>query len=93
MRHVDIDFSATQSIGLLSYTFLKSTGKEDIVVPMVMTFNLFYLMDFIHSLKSFCLFDETSHVFSCHISEVGRDLTVNWNLKNCARIKRGNLIL
>ncbi|CAM8978320.1 unnamed protein product [Rhodiola kirilowii] len=25
----------TQSIGLLSYTFLKSTGKEDIVVPMV----------------------------------------------------------
>ncbi|KAL6280855.1 hypothetical protein ACE6H2_017736 [Prunus campanulata] len=27
--------SATQSIGLLSYTFLKSTGKEDIVVPML----------------------------------------------------------
>ncbi|KAI3512788.1 hypothetical protein L1887_20107 [Cichorium endivia] len=26
---------ATQSIGLLSYTFLRSTGKEDIVVPMV----------------------------------------------------------
>ncbi|TQD75230.1 hypothetical protein C1H46_039239 [Malus baccata] len=26
--------SATQSIGLLSYTFLTSTGKEDIVVPM-----------------------------------------------------------
>ncbi|XP_059639246.1 protein MICRORCHIDIA 7-like isoform X4 [Cornus florida] len=25
----------TQSIGLLSYTFLKSTGKEDIVVPML----------------------------------------------------------
>ncbi|KAF5932686.1 hypothetical protein HYC85_028857 [Camellia sinensis] len=25
----------TQSIGLLSYTFLRSTGKEDIVVPMV----------------------------------------------------------
>ncbi|XP_052731296.1 protein MICRORCHIDIA 7 isoform X2 [Vigna angularis] len=29
--------SSTQSIGLLSYTFLRSTGKEDIVVPM---FNL-----------------------------------------------------
>ena len=28
-------FSPTQSIGLLSYTFLRSTGKEDIVVPMV----------------------------------------------------------
>ncbi|XP_024012318.1 protein MICRORCHIDIA 4 [Eutrema salsugineum] len=27
--------SFTQSIGLLSYTFLKSTGKEDIVVPML----------------------------------------------------------
>ncbi|EOA12940.1 hypothetical protein CARUB_v10025919mg [Capsella rubella] len=27
--------SLTQSIGLLSYTFLKSTGKEDIVVPML----------------------------------------------------------
>ncbi|XP_031490649.1 protein MICRORCHIDIA 7-like [Nymphaea colorata] len=26
--------SPTQSIGLLSYTFLRSTGKEDIVVPM-----------------------------------------------------------
>ncbi|KAG2332969.1 hypothetical protein Bca52824_004149, partial [Brassica carinata] len=26
--------SFTQTIGLLSYTFLKSTGKEDIVVPM-----------------------------------------------------------
>ncbi|GFP98170.1 morc family cw-type zinc finger protein 3 [Phtheirospermum japonicum] len=25
----------TQSIGLLSYTFLRSTGKEDIVVPMI----------------------------------------------------------
>ncbi|GAB2214399.1 hypothetical protein Drorol1_Dr00018743 [Drosera rotundifolia] len=25
----------TKSIGLLSYTFLKSTGKEDIVVPMI----------------------------------------------------------
>ncbi|XP_013622133.1 PREDICTED: uncharacterized protein LOC106328268 [Brassica oleracea var. oleracea] len=27
--------SFTQTIGLLSYTFLKSTGKEDIVVPML----------------------------------------------------------
>lgn len=27
--------SSTQSIGLLSYTFLRSTGKEDIVVPMM----------------------------------------------------------
>uniref|UniRef100_A0A2P2JUM4 Morc S5 domain-containing protein n=2 Tax=Rhizophora mucronata TaxID=61149 RepID=A0A2P2JUM4_RHIMU len=27
--------SHTQSIGLLSYTFLRSTGKEDIVVPML----------------------------------------------------------
>ncbi|KAL6570870.1 hypothetical protein OROGR_000420 [Orobanche gracilis] len=26
---------ATQSIGLLSYTFLRHTGKEDIVVPMI----------------------------------------------------------
>ncbi|KAL6851523.1 hypothetical protein ACP4OV_020456 [Aristida adscensionis] len=26
---------ATQSIGMLSYTFLRSTGKEDIVVPMI----------------------------------------------------------
>uniref|UniRef100_A0A453BSB2 Morc S5 domain-containing protein n=1 Tax=Aegilops tauschii subsp. strangulata TaxID=200361 RepID=A0A453BSB2_AEGTS len=25
----------TQSIGMLSYTFLRSTGKEDIVVPMI----------------------------------------------------------
>ncbi|GKV18984.1 hypothetical protein SLEP1_g29287 [Rubroshorea leprosula] len=27
--------SSTQSIGLLSYTFLRSTGKEDIIVPML----------------------------------------------------------
>ncbi|XP_023004868.1 protein MICRORCHIDIA 7-like isoform X1 [Cucurbita maxima] len=27
--------SGTQSIGLLSYTFLRSTGKEDIIVPML----------------------------------------------------------
>lgn len=27
--------SATQSIGMLSYTFLRRTGKEDIVVPMI----------------------------------------------------------
>ncbi|XP_054821860.1 LOW QUALITY PROTEIN: protein MICRORCHIDIA 7-like [Prosopis cineraria] len=27
--------SSTQSIGLLSYTFLRGTGKEDIVVPML----------------------------------------------------------
>ncbi|KAL3511478.1 hypothetical protein ACH5RR_030879 [Cinchona calisaya] len=27
--------SATQSIGMLSYTFLRGTGKEDIVVPMI----------------------------------------------------------
>ncbi|KAL9421128.1 hypothetical protein AB3S75_038650 [Citrus x aurantiifolia] len=27
--------SSTQSIGMLSYTFLRGTGKEDIVVPMV----------------------------------------------------------
>ncbi|XP_077227402.1 protein MICRORCHIDIA 7-like [Tasmannia lanceolata] len=27
--------SSTQSIGMLSYTFLRSTGKEDIVVPML----------------------------------------------------------
>jgi hypothetical protein len=26
---------ASQSIGLLSFTFLKKTGHEDIVVPMV----------------------------------------------------------
>ncbi|KAI4341329.1 hypothetical protein MLD38_026063 [Melastoma candidum] len=26
---------ATQSVGLLSYTFLRSTGKEDIIVPML----------------------------------------------------------
>ncbi|KAL5791544.1 hypothetical protein ACOSP7_000138 [Xanthoceras sorbifolium] len=29
------DGSPTQSIGMLSYTFLRSTGKEDIVVPML----------------------------------------------------------
>ncbi|KQJ99445.1 hypothetical protein BRADI_3g43270v3 [Brachypodium distachyon] len=27
--------SLTQSIGMLSYTFLKSTGKDDIIVPMI----------------------------------------------------------
>lgn len=31
-------FSSTQSIGLLSYTFLKSTGKEDVVVPIFLCF-------------------------------------------------------
>ncbi|EEF47422.1 zinc finger protein, putative [Ricinus communis] len=29
------NMSPTQSIGLLSYTFLRATGKEDIVVPMI----------------------------------------------------------
>ncbi|WZY69500.1 LOW QUALITY PROTEIN: hypothetical protein YC2023_001740 [Brassica napus] len=33
----DQQLSSTQSIGLLSYTFLRSTGKEDIVVPMVIS--------------------------------------------------------
>ncbi|KAG2565558.1 hypothetical protein PVAP13_7NG142700 [Panicum virgatum] len=28
----------TQSIGMLSYTFLRSTGKEDIIVPMVIDY-------------------------------------------------------
>lgn len=32
---VFICLSLTQSIGLLSYTFLRGTGKEDVVVPMV----------------------------------------------------------
>ncbi|KVH97875.1 Histidine kinase-like ATPase, ATP-binding domain-containing protein [Cynara cardunculus var. scolymus] len=34
-------FSSTQSIGMLSYTFLMETGKEDIVVPMVRHLTLF----------------------------------------------------
>lgn len=34
---VFIFLSFTQSIGMLSYTFLRGTGKEDIVVPMVRT--------------------------------------------------------
>ena len=33
--NIFFEFRSTQSIGLLSYTFLRSTGKEDIVVPMV----------------------------------------------------------
>ena len=37
---LDVGCSSTQSIGLLSYTFLRSTGKEDIVVPMVISFSL-----------------------------------------------------
>jgi hypothetical protein len=32
---VIICLSLTQSIGMLSYTFLRGTGKEDVVVPMV----------------------------------------------------------
>ncbi|KAJ8435668.1 hypothetical protein Cgig2_014249 [Carnegiea gigantea] len=35
--------SVTQSVGLLSYTFLRSTGKEDIVVPIV-RFKLFCML-------------------------------------------------
>lgn len=34
-RVLDGDRNMTQSIGLLSYTFLRKTGREDIVVPMV----------------------------------------------------------
>ena len=30
-----ISSCTTESIGLLSYTFLRGTGKEDIIVPMV----------------------------------------------------------
>lgn len=26
---------ATQSVGLLSYTFLRKTGQDDVIVPMV----------------------------------------------------------
>lgn len=39
--------SPTQSIGLLSYTFLRSTGMEDIVVPMVMlsSYSLILLLE------------------------------------------------
>lgn len=33
--YFNLPISPTQSIGMLSYTFLRSTGKEDIVVPMV----------------------------------------------------------
>ena len=32
---LDGNRNMTQSIGLLSYTFLRKTGREDIVVPMV----------------------------------------------------------
>ncbi|KAG9144744.1 hypothetical protein Leryth_017223 [Lithospermum erythrorhizon] len=32
---LSISCSATQSIGMLSYTFLTSTGKQDIIVPMI----------------------------------------------------------
>ena len=32
--------STTQSVGLLSYTFLRATGHEDIVVPMVTILSL-----------------------------------------------------
>lgn len=32
---------STQSIGMLSYTFLRSTSKEDIIVPMVTPLLLF----------------------------------------------------
>ncbi|XP_042486857.1 protein MICRORCHIDIA 7-like isoform X2 [Macadamia integrifolia] len=35
--------SPTQSIGMLSYTFLRTTGKEDIVVPMVRTFHRIFM--------------------------------------------------
>lgn len=31
----DLSYRPTQSIGMLSYTFLRNTAKEDIVVPMV----------------------------------------------------------
>jgi hypothetical protein len=37
---------ATQSIGLLSYTFLRKTGQDDVIVPMVvlptLTFNFLF---------------------------------------------------
>lgn len=29
---------ATQSVGLLSYTYLRQTGQDDVIVPMVSTF-------------------------------------------------------
>lgn len=32
---LDFSLSPTQSIGMLSYTFLRNTGKEDIIVPIV----------------------------------------------------------
>ncbi|XAR64360.1 hypothetical protein NMG60_11024667 [Bertholletia excelsa] len=34
-RHSAAGTSLTQSIGMLSYTFLRQTGKEDIVVPII----------------------------------------------------------
>ena len=40
----------TQSIGMLSYTFLRSTGKEDVVVPivrsLVMILACIYILEF-----------------------------------------------
>lgn len=56
-------FSPTQSIGLLSYTFLRSTGKEDIVVPMVISFKFFFSI--ILDLTFLCKwYDCSSHIIN-----------------------------
>ncbi|PRQ46796.1 hypothetical protein RchiOBHm_Chr2g0092891 [Rosa chinensis] len=50
-----------KSIGLLSYTFLKSTGKEDFVVPMVMTFILS-----LSSLSTLCILSSSVFIQLFH---------------------------
>lgn len=57
---------ATQSIGLLSYTFLRRTGQDDVIVPMVILFVL--------SIKLFfwaLAFYPSVHLISIFTSPVG----------------------
>ena len=62
---------ATRSVGLLSYTFLRRTGQDDVIVPMVDLWTLYILF------KS--IFASFVNLFLCRIwLQIDFDVSKHW---------------
>lgn len=76
--------TATQSVGLLSYTFLRTTGQDDVIVPMVSGLWLEITLAFVFSLKCLILNihvkKKTMWIFIWHhfFLQIDFDISKNW---------------
>lgn len=61
---------ATQSVGLLSYTYLRKTGLDDVVVPMVI-FIIFLVT------LPVSIYSQNSYL-DCFFMQIDFDITSNW---------------